>query len=299
MPHRCHLILSVAIGLSLSAILAAPPSYSLTPIILDPAVGTVAVSDINDSGQMAVTVINPDTYGSTTVRLNPDGTLTPCGPIGFQAYRILSDGRILSDATEPGGQIGWTVGDGTGYSYLTRPAGTPDSDGISAGPADASGTVYGSIGGDLALWSGPKLTPTILGQCQRQPTGAQGVSRNGKYVVGSYGTSDGNPADGGITMPYVYADGNFTTIDVPGFDYSIATGVNDDGTVIGYALDFPNNLRRGFTWRNGVLSWLNPLDSFVYSDPESINDNGLIVGQGSPNAMLWDADGTAYLLDDL
>jgi hypothetical protein len=48
-----------------------------------------------------------------------------------------------------------------------------------------------------------------------------------------------------------------------------------------------------------VLTWLDPLTANAYSDPESINDNGLIVGIGGFGATIWDQDLTAYSLNDL
>jgi uncharacterized membrane protein len=290
--------LTVALGFA-SPLLAAPPSYTLNPILLDPAAGTVAVSDINDAGQMAVTVIDPDTYGSTSLRLNPDGTLVACGPVGFQAYRILSDGRILSDATEPGGQIGWTVGNDKGYAYLTRPVGTSSSEPISVGASDAAGTVYGSIGPILATWSGQSLVPKLLGECQNQPTGAQGVSRNGEYIVGSFGTNDGNSEDPGVTQPFSYSNGTFTPIDIPGYTNAVATGVNNDGTVVGYALGSAQGGRLGWMWKGGQLTVLADPYGTDDASPSSINDNGLIVGSDGLHALLWDIDGTGYLIDDL
>ncbi len=100
-------------------------------------------------------------------------------------------------------------------------------------------------------------------------------------------------------MPYIYSDGAFTAIDIPGTTYAVATGVNNDGTVIGFAIDYDAYIRRGFTWRDGVLTWLDPLTANAYSDPESINDNGLIVGIGGFGATIWDQDLTAYSLNDL
>jgi probable HAF family extracellular repeat protein len=202
----------------------------------------------------------------------------------------MSDGRIICDFDSPQGYLGFTVGDEHSYVTLTYPAGFPIT-GMAANAATADGTIVGGASGYVVTWSGPDLTPNVLGRINNQNTTALATSRNGKYLAGVTGAD-------GDTEPFVYVNGAFTTIEVPGFS-AVATGVNDDGTVIGYALDYANNLRRGFTWRNGVLSWLNPLDTFVYSDPTSINDNGLIIGNTSPYTTLWDQNLTPYVLDNL
>jgi probable HAF family extracellular repeat protein len=269
------------------------PSYSLTPIDIGQNANNVVLApSLNDAGQVAVEVLGPSPFQGVPLRLNADGSITRCNPPGAYVNFIMSDGRLICDFDEPNGLIGYCVGDETGSTNLTYPSGLP-MNGMAANAATDADVIVGGASGYLVTWSGPDLKPSVLGRLGNANTTALATSRNGQYYAGVARTDDAD------AVPFVYTNGTFTSIDIPGYTNAVATGVNNDGTVIGYALDYAHNIRRGFTWRNGVLSWLNPLDSFVYSDPESINDNGLIVGQGSPNAMLWDADGTAYLLDDL
>jgi probable HAF family extracellular repeat protein len=293
MSYLHRLILSLALGLSPSAILAAPPSYTLDAISVGQNAGNqVYATSINDSGQIAVSVDGPSPYEGIPLRVEPDGSITQCQPYLAHAGVVLNDGRLICYYADSTGFAGYAVGTPTSSTTLTYPTGFPIT-GMAANAATADGTIVGGASGYVVTWSGPSLTPNVLGRIEGQNTTALAVSRNGTYLAGVTG-------DWPNTTPFVYANGAFTTITLPSYLVGAeATGVNNDGTVIGYGIDEENNLRRGFIWRDGVLSWLNPLDAFVYSDPESINDNGLIVGQGSPNAMLWDTDGTAYLLDDL
>ncbi len=205
---------------------------------------------------------------------------------------MLPDGRVLSDYDAPNGRIGITVGNSGQYQTLAYPAGFPTNAFFNAAAGDCQGTVVGTVDYNLVTWSGSNLSPTVIGKFTGQQTQGTAISDNGQYIVGVTGPDD-------ETTPFVYSDGAFTAIDTPGFTDAQATGVNNNGTVIGFALDFANNLRRGFTWRDGVLSWLDPIGSLIYSDPESINDNGLIVGTNGLQAMLWDLSGGAYQLNDL
>jgi probable HAF family extracellular repeat protein len=72
-----------------------------------------------------------------------------------------------------------------------------------------------------------------------------------------------------------------------GASTSIATGINDRGTVIGYSSvsqtteDGPISYRRGFVYRDGVMQQLYPLPGHVLSEPKSINRRNQIVGYSS------------------
>ncbi len=292
MPHLHRLIPSVAIGLFPAAVLAAPPSYTLTPILVGQNSGNqVDAPSINDAGQVAIEIYGPSPLQGVPLRLNPDGSLVQCMPVGGYVDVILADGRVICDFNSPQGYLGFTVGDEHGYTTLAYPAGFPIT-GMAANAATANGTIVGGANGYVVTWSGPDMTPSVLGRINGQNTTAISASRNGKYLVGVSGTDDQAEA-------FVYSNGIFTTITVPGFAYVEASGVNNAGTVIGYAIDGASNTRVAWEWRDGRLTYLPGLPGDTIVSPASINDNGLIVGTDGLHALLWDADGTAYSLDDL
>jgi probable HAF family extracellular repeat protein len=212
-------------------------------------------------------------------------------PVGGYVDVILTDGRIICDFNSPQGYLGFTIGDEHGYTTLAYPSGFPIT-GMAANAATADGTIVGGASGYVVTWSGPSFTPTVLGRIADQNTTAIAVSRDGKYLVGVSGTDDQAEA-------FVYSNGTFTAIDIPGYVYAQATGVNNDGTVVGFALGSAQGGRLAWMWKNGQLTVLPDAYGSDVASPTSINDNGLIVGTDGLHALLWDADGTAYSLDDL
>jgi probable HAF family extracellular repeat protein len=90
---------------------------------------------------------------------------------------------------------------------------------------------------------------------------------------------------------------------------SVATGINDRGAVIGYSSsrqpvqDGEISISRGFIYRDGIMSPLQPLPGQLRTRPESINRRGLIVGHSSDEnfertAVLF-LNGQTYDLNNL
>ncbi|HEY7098677.1 MAG TPA: hypothetical protein VH437_18255 [Terriglobales bacterium] len=101
----------------------------------------------------------------------------------------------------------------------------------------------------------------------------RGINNN-NVIVGSYvDFGSGDPA----THGFIYEKGNFTVVDFPGTNYSSATGINDDGDVVGYYA-LPNNPQtHGYLLHQGVFTTINgPGSSNTY--PSAINNLGTIVG---------------------
>jgi uncharacterized membrane protein len=94
-------------------------------------------------------------------------------------------------------------------------------------------------------------------------------------VAGTYLDSSGTE------QPFVYDNGTFTTLDVPGAvtSYGIGvTAINDRGEVVGSY--FTSSGAHGFIYDDGAYTTLNapgpPGD--VFTDAEAINDRGEVVG---------------------
>ena len=96
-------------------------------------------------------------------------------------------------------------------------------------------------------------------------------------IVGLY-----NDANGGISPPFLFSNGIFTTLPVPvGATYFQPNGINDAGRIVGLSIG-SNNDAHGFTYIDGVYT---PFDDPLagagpnqFTDPMAINDLGQIVG---------------------
>ncbi len=98
-------------------------------------------------------------------------------------------------------------------------------------------------------------------------------------VVGQY------IGDDGFTHGFLLSEGVVTTLDFPGASDTLALGINESGTVVGYwdLLDANGNLlaAHGFKWKDGVFTEVDfpgSADTFVFG----INARGDLVG-------VWDS----------
>jgi len=89
----------------------------------------------------------------------------------------------------------------------------------------------------------------------------------GEYTIGN-----------GAQHAFMVHSGGFHEITIPGFPNvpAVATGVNDNGDVVGVFQS--NNTNRGFLLRNGKLTMLSFPGAQGGTTPLSINNQGVIVG---------------------
>jgi uncharacterized membrane protein len=76
---------------------------------------------------------------------------------------------------------------------------------------------------------------------------------------------------------FLYDQGTFTTLDVPGSEYTYASGINDSGQIVGYYYDaiFPYN--HGFLLDQGSYTTLD-VPGAGFTNANGINASGQIVG---------------------
>jgi probable HAF family extracellular repeat protein len=86
----------------------------------------------------------------------------------------------------------------------------------------------------------------------------------------------------------------FTTIDVPGAGYTEATGVNNEGVVVGIYGDSTSTDSHGFSLTAGSFQYFEyPGQTFTV--PMGINDSGLIVGHAGESPVIgFEYDGTVF-----
>ena len=107
-------------------------------------------------------------------------------------------------------------------------------------------------------------------------TTASDISANG-IIVGNY-FANGFTSD----HPYMVRSGAFHEITLPGFSTAnstvAATGVNDNGDIVGTVLSGPALFEAGFLLHNGKVTILSFPGAQAGTEPTSINDEGVIVG---------------------
>lgn len=238
-----------ALVLVIATFAAAPAagavSYVARPL-LPPVDETVVAKFINRAGQVAVTHFDASAYGSTALRVDRDGSVRVIGPPGSQPIYLMPDGRavlVTDDPARPGALI-WGLGEAGGaFTSLRSPTGFEGQQFAVQGVSDGGAIIgsvgtYGALGANahaVTVWGGPSLDPVVIGRVGGLPTSPLAISSAGSYIVGETGTNDGGPNSTGVTKPFVYHNGTFTTIDVPGYDWAQATAVNESGEVFGWA----------------------------------------------------------------
>jgi uncharacterized membrane protein len=148
------------------------------------------------------------------------------------------------------------VFDGTGFSSLAGPAGALSSNatGISDG-GRVVGSFFASAGidpatGDVIL--GPNSgfifeggVYTVFNVPGAVDTALRGISPNGRYLTGYYGTD----TVAGVGFVYDTVSGTLTNLSVANSQFTIPQGVRDDGTVVGGdIISGPPTTRPGFVY---------------------------------------------------
>lgn len=76
-------------------------------------------------------------------------------------------------------------------------------------------------------------------------------------------------------MPFIYREGNYTTLTVPDADYAAGHAINDYGDVVGSYID--GGYEHGFIYRAGVVAKFD-VPGALNTTPRTINAPGQVVG---------------------
>ena len=135
------------------------------------------------------------------------------------------------------------------------------------------------------VWEGG-FYPTDLGTMGGTYSSAKAIN-NSSTIVGESSSAAGDRH----AVMWVKVDGTWQIFDlgkVENSDFTSATDIADDGTVVGYG-STPTGVR-SFIWRNGVMSDFGPEVSRAFG----VNDLGQVVGMGDvalQHAVLWSESG--------
>ncbi|PWT98225.1 MAG: hypothetical protein C5B51_29785 [Terriglobia bacterium] len=104
---------------------------------------------------------------------------------------------------------------------------------------------------------------------------ALGINNTGQ-VAGGFYTAVGASTSSG----YLWANGNTTLLGTLGGAYTLGTGINDAGQVVGFGVN-ANSAIEAFLWQNGVIQGLGFPQGETFSSAVRIDAAGRIVGNSS------------------
>jgi probable HAF family extracellular repeat protein len=232
-------------------------------------------------------IVGHDQTGRARAFLYRNGVLqelnTPAG--GTQVSAINDVGQVVGFA--PGGAFVW-------HNGVTTPLPTSGAPAAESQPyaINNAGQIVGRVANEAALWSNGQLQR--LGVLARGPGGlaystAHAINEQG-HIVGSSTTA--------VLFPYPHAflraNGSMTDLGtLPGDNQSEAFDINSRGEVVGYSTVMSGGIGstvypdRAFLYHEGQIQDLNSLISpnsgWVLRRAHKINDNGVIIGEGTLN----------------
>ncbi|MDY6984612.1 MAG: hypothetical protein SV422_16110 [Pseudomonadota bacterium] len=177
----------------------------------------------------------------------------------------------------------------------------------------------GQVTGWSLLASGERRAFTSCADCTMQDLGThvggsdsigRAVSANGQWLAGSSGINAHGPGFQQFTQGFVYNGGSMTSVDALFCPCSFnvrhgtseAYGVNDNGTVVGWAPSPRANYYHAFVWKNGVIEDLSDagLGDPSYSRAFDVNNAEQIVGYiDRDDAMTFsEGDRDAFIRED-
>jgi probable HAF family extracellular repeat protein/VCBS repeat-containing protein len=217
-------------------------TYTFTPLASLADLGIA----INDSGQVVGGSGSSEYFAPAF--LYSGGTYTSLDPGGYYsvAFDISNEGKVLlyTDAGsyyyDPVGTLGYYV---NYYDYYVYDNGTYTL---------LTNTPVGYLPGDVVLTVGTAISDAgVVG-----------------YSYDPFWSADGQAEYQG----FLFENGGYTAINVPGAQYTVPVDINDLGQVVGY--DSYNGIIQGFLYDNGVFTTINSPSGSV---PQWINNDGEIV----------------------
>jgi probable HAF family extracellular repeat protein len=288
--------------------LSATPVYSVTDV--GSLGGNVTALGINDNGDIVGTSqLTPD--GSSPLHAflyhHASRSMVDLGTPGgssSEAFSINDSGTIAGEVYAPDPKRGttwdpvvWLTSGGS--QPLKGPY--PNGNGLYVSPNGISntGVIVGQgyindVGGDRAIWY-KNGTIANLGTLGGNSSFAAAISTQGTYFAGMSELKGATAATNGLpTHAFLYINGIRTDLGAlagGNYNYSAATGVNNNGTVVGYSWlgqsgqctpsPYTPVIQHAFVTVNGKMTDIGNLanNTNCSSTAEAINDTGEIVGR--------------------
>ncbi|MFI9007841.1 hypothetical protein ACIGNX_11490 [Actinosynnema sp. NPDC053489] len=223
---------------------------------------------INDSGAVPVNYsISATRTDHDRVAVWQDGRHTELSPSGPELWvYAINDAGVVA-----GGYASFAAQDFAAVrcaaGTCTRLGGSPGYGSYTPEAVNETGVVVGNRGTVALRWEGD--TATVLSDNGRVAHGEEALNERGD-TVGWAADADGTPR--AVLWP---AGGKQVDLGVPGPSEAVA--INERGDVVGWVASGESATPRGFLWREGRVTYLDPPTGH-YSMPVAINDHGVVVG---------------------
>jgi probable HAF family extracellular repeat protein len=259
-----------------------------------PRIGARSYADsVNASGVIAGSSINQDATQNQAVKWEKgQGVILPGFGSDSSAYSVNDKGDFAGSATVSANGTNWTHAVAWLNGAVTD-LGTLGGDSSEASSINASGQIAGASGtkpgaGSLllddtahaVLWANGTMTD--LGTLGGDSSSATALNDKGQ-VVGWSGTTPGGGALAFDPSARAFVWDGGTMVSLGGLDggsISSAAAINNNGAIVGYAIDAKNE-QRAVIWENGAIVDLNTLipsnSGYTLNAAYDINDAGQIV----------------------
>jgi probable HAF family extracellular repeat protein len=231
------------------------PYYASTDLGALPGFEHTYAVAVNESSQVLCQALSE--AGESRAFLWDGGVTTDLGTLdgaSIVPYALNDSGQAVGAALESGGSTAFTWFQGV-FAVLPTPDGFV---GAEARAISNSGTVAGNVldaggGKHACLWEGgqPVLLPSLPGHTFAE---ANALNEVGQVAGTSFAVYDpAAPGHAGQGMAVVWQQGGVSAVGtLPGYSYSEAYGINDQGDVVGACFEAPA-FRVGYVLRQGLL----------------------------------------------
>jgi hypothetical protein len=158
--------------------------------------------------------------------------------------------------------------------FVTR----SNNHGVSVGTFGVQGLLLREDGGSQIIQMPPDSSPFS--------TPSMGDINDAEEMVGEYFTQTG-------AVGFIFKNGVFTTLQVPGEGRTVPQGLNNRGTVVGTFLVAGQNTSQAFIYKNGAYTKV-AIPGAIFVTFWDLNDAGDIVGEATTSTFPFEAYSFLY-----
>ncbi|MGC2829833.1 MAG: hypothetical protein WB994_09355 [Candidatus Acidiferrum sp.] len=284
-----RILTSFALLCALAPVAAAQTHYAVTNLGGLAGTNSAKVTGINNSGQVVGTSANH-------AFLWDHGVMTDLGTLGGNvsvAHAINDFGLVVGEASTPSGEIHAFLWDHGVMKDLGTPGETSSAHGINNQGEIVGATSAKNFRGGAVLWkNGVRQS---LGDLGPSGSGSTAIAINDKEQV--VGVASGFSSNQGVVRAVSWMGGVILDIGTLGGLHSSASGLNNQGVVVGWS-DIADQSTVAFLWQAGGMRDLGSLPGSAIqpgtgSQAAAVNDSNQVVGsslnsQGQMHAVIWE-----------